>query len=104
MTSPEDSLPTSAPAPTRRRAPRTRSSQLEFGSVISRTFSTWFRNFVPFTLLATVVYAPYIAYSFWVFEHADEVNPDLHGVIESVISGALGFFLSAAMIFAVMVS
>src|SRR5262245_21175038 len=36
---------------------------MSFGGVFGRTFSIWGRNFVAFTLMALVVYAPLILYT-----------------------------------------
>jgi len=85
----------------RRRLPA--SYRLEVGDVIGSTFTAWFSNFVPFTLMALLVYSP-IVVAWLLFLQSDYTRRDFD-LFSSVTNIIEGFFLSnilaAAVIYAV---
>jgi hypothetical protein len=67
---------------------------LRIGAVLSKTFSAWGRNFVPFSLLSLVVHAPILAHFAWAtqtperfVEHA--VRTSLVGIVGGALVGAI---------------
>ena len=78
-------------------------SQFQAGSVMSRGFAIFFRNFVPFMLLAGLVFSPLIVYTALIDLSLD--NPNLVDAIQTwmivVIAGSipLGMLLSATLVY-----
>ncbi len=92
-------MSTAAPAPAP--AVSARPPELSAGSVIGRSFSVWFRNFVPFSIVTIVVYLPVIALAALTpleerpaWSAADRI---LSGLANLVVSGALTYGVLRAL-------
>ncbi|MEZ6038272.1 MAG: hypothetical protein R3F29_12380 [Planctomycetota bacterium] len=80
----------------------TSTRSIDLGKLIGTTFSTWFRNLVPFTFLSLVVLSPMAATDYWVSTLPEDdygmrpIGPQflsliLPMVLTNVLSGALTF-------------
>jgi hypothetical protein len=100
---PPEDVPTGAPARPSRRAPRT-APKLSIGAVLSRTFSIWLRNFLPFLVLTIVVHLPLVALAAWVVGDDAEVVRRYESVWEPatwVLPTVLGVLLTAVLAYGV---
>lgn len=83
--------------------PQTAGGSFSVGSVLSQGFAIFFQNFVPFMLLAVVVFSPLILYTAWV-DFSPE-NPDLIEAVETwsvmlmVLGVPLAMILNAALVY-----
>lgn len=79
---------------------RTPPFSIRFGELVSKTLSAYFRNIAPFTVLAVLVFAPWIACVFLFPESPDPENPSfgrnigmflLQTLLSYVLIGAVTF-------------
>jgi hypothetical protein len=75
-------------------------ARLDVGSVLSRTFSIWIGNFVPFTILALIVMSPVILYSL-LGPLGTATQTRIYVSICSWGPGGLGLITSAAVAYGV---
>ena len=81
------------------RAPR---FTLSVGTLVGKSFGTYFRNFVPFTLLAVLVMSPWIAYRLFLDDALAEARGELGALLLLSLGNwflqvLLSFVLSAAV-------
>lgn len=100
MTTPEDSSPERVQAP-RRRKRQPREARMEVGAIVGDTFSYWFKNFIPFTALATVVFVPLMIYGLWLVNGGVLVNVEATTLVFALLSQLLGLALSATITYTV---
>lgn len=73
------------------------------GNVLAKSFSVWFRNLVPFTLLSALVYAPLIAYTAVVASGVvTRESIELWEAITGLGSAVLGLLVTGAVIYGVL--
>ena len=92
------------PPPPRPRRVLAGEPPLRAGSVLGRTFSTWLRNVLPFTLASVLVFLPLVAFAAWLLvdEGAFLIRyDDLWDGPSSILTGVLGVVLAAALAFGV---
>lgn len=75
---------------------------LSFGSLLGRSFSTWGRNLVPFTLASLVVFSPMVAFQVLCMPHRTPTADDgPMAQLEGLLMGAFSLLLSSALAFGV---
>jgi hypothetical protein len=75
-------------------------NRFEVGDVLSRSVSTWTKNFVPFMLLSVLIHAPVIVWMFLTL--AGDASPDSpYMKYSGVLNSILTYILTGALVYAV---
>jgi len=90
---------------------RRRRANLQVGDVLGRSFSIWLRNFIPFTLLAGLVFVPAILYAWFgmpvdSLDDPEQFVEEINGIIVYSISlfllaNLLGLIATGALVYGV---
>ena len=74
---------------------------LTVGGILGRSFSIWLRNFIPFTIVATIVHLPLIVYTFLVFDRPTTEGMAWWGRAMIVLPRVLGLVTTGAVTYGV---
>lgn len=74
---------------------------LRVGELVGRTFAIWFRNLIPFTVLALLILSPWIVAMHFVGEGDDPLRMRMIDILLFVLQTLLTFVLTAAVTFGV---
>jgi len=78
-----------------------RSAQLTAGSILSKSFSIWFRNIIPFTILVLIVQLPAAVYTFFVLANPTVESLTQYQIILPLAMALLSFIATGAVTFGV---
>jgi hypothetical protein len=74
-------------------------NEFSISSALNRSLAVWFKNFLPFTLLAAVFYAPFGLYTYLLYSGTITGSPLFIGATAGILAALVNLTLSGALVY-----